>query len=113
MLTYKPLRAVLFDWDGTLLDSYQADANAYVQMFRALGVSWQAGNLAQHYSTDWNNVYRAAELSSERWPEADRLWHSFYRSKRLVIEICDRIVFQTILDSIARRIIRHADIQRT
>jgi beta-phosphoglucomutase-like phosphatase (HAD superfamily) len=43
MLTYKPFQAVLFDWDGTLLDSYQADANAYVQMFRALGVSWQPG----------------------------------------------------------------------
>ena len=31
MLTRKPLRAVLFDWDGTLLDSFHADANAYVR----------------------------------------------------------------------------------
>jgi beta-phosphoglucomutase-like phosphatase (HAD superfamily) len=30
----------LFDWDGTLLDSYHADAHAYLEMFRALGVGW-------------------------------------------------------------------------
>ena len=29
---------VLFDWDGTLLDSFQADANAYMYMFGALGM---------------------------------------------------------------------------
>ena len=82
MLTYKPLRAVLFDWDGTLLDSFRADTNAYLQMFRALGVSWEPTRLAQHYSPDWHNVYRAAELAPERWAEADRLWRRFYRLER-------------------------------
>ena len=96
MLTCKPLRAVLFDWDGTLLDSYQADANAYVQMFRALGVCWQPGNLAQHYSPDWHNVYRAAELPPERWPEADRLWRRFYRSERPLLQTGARLVLQTL-----------------
>ena len=34
------LRGVLFDWDGTLLDSYHADTQAYLQMFHALGIGW-------------------------------------------------------------------------
>jgi phosphoglycolate phosphatase len=86
MLTSKPLRAVLFDWDGTLLDSYRADTNAYVQMFRALGVYWDPSCLAQCYSPDWHNVYRAAQLPLECWAEADRLWRRFYRSERPLLQ---------------------------
>jgi HAD superfamily hydrolase (TIGR01509 family) len=86
MLTCKPLRAVLFDWDGTLLNSFQADTNAYLNMFRALGVSWDHSRLAQHYSPDWHNVYRAAELPEDRWAEADGLWRRFYRSERPLLQ---------------------------
>ena len=96
MLTRKPLRAVLFDWDGTLLDSFQADANAYVQMFRALGISWNSTRLTQHYSPDWHNVYRAAQLPLESWAEADRLWRRFYRSERPQLQAGARRVVQTL-----------------
>jgi len=96
MLTQKPLRAVLFDWDGTLLDSFQADANAYVQMFRALGVSWNSTRLTQHYSPDWHNVYRAVQLPLESWAEADRLWRHFYRSERPQLQAGARRVVQTL-----------------
>jgi HAD superfamily hydrolase (TIGR01509 family) len=82
VLTHKRLRAVLFDWDGTLLDSYRADANAYVQTFRALGVAWSLKDLARHYSPDWHRVYRAAQLPQKRWAEADQLWRCFYRLER-------------------------------
>ncbi len=98
MLTRKPLRAVLFDWDGTLLDSFQADANAYVQMFRALGVSWKSTKLTQHYSPDWHNVYRAAQLPHERWAEADRLWRVFYRSERPQLQAGARDVVQALAE---------------
>src|SRR5579862_5163339 len=82
MVTRVPLRAVIFDWDGTLLDSYSADTNAYLQMFRAMGIPWGIADLERHYSPDWYNVYRAAELPMDRWREADRLWRHFYRSER-------------------------------
>ena len=98
MLTYKPLRSVLFDWDGTLLDSFRADTNAYLQMFRALGVSWEPTRLAQHYSPDWHNVYRAAELPPERWAEADRLWRRFYRSERPMLQSGARCVVQRLAE---------------
>jgi len=98
MLTHKPLRAVLFDWDGTLLDSFEADTNAYVQMFRTLGVSWESGMLAQHYSPDWHNVYRAVNLPPERWPEADRLWRRFYRSERPLLQTGARRVVQMLAE---------------
>lgn len=72
------LRAVLFDWDGTLLDSYHADAQAYLAMFKDLGVNWGLEELGRHYSPDWYRVYRAAGIPRARWDDADRLWRSFY-----------------------------------
>ena len=36
----RPVEGVLFDWDGTLIDSYHADASAYLAMFKELGISW-------------------------------------------------------------------------
>lgn len=96
MLTQKPLRAVLFDWDGTLLDSFQADAKAYLHMFQALGIPWDSARLAQHYSPDWHNVYRAARLPQESWAEADRLWRRFYRSERPQLQTGARRVVQQL-----------------
>lgn len=77
-----PIGAVLFDWDGTLLDSYQANVHAYRRMFRALGVGWDEGKLRRYYSPDWYRVYRAARLEPSRWAEADRLWRRYYRQSR-------------------------------
>jgi HAD superfamily hydrolase (TIGR01549 family) len=78
-MTVRPaLHGVLFDWDGTLLDSYQADSQAFLAMFRAMGVNWGLAELEQHYSPDWYAVYRAAKIPEERWDEADRVWRTFY-----------------------------------
>jgi HAD superfamily hydrolase (TIGR01509 family) len=73
---------VLFDWDGTLLDSFEADANAYKYMFGALGMSWSIAELKRHYSPNWHRVYRAARLPRAKWEEADRLWRLSYRKQQ-------------------------------
>jgi phosphoglycolate phosphatase len=99
MLNRAPLRAVLFDWDGTLLDSYHSDARAYVAMFQELGIPWSLTELAKHYSPDWHNVYRAAALPEERWAEADRLWRQFYRGERPQLQPGAR----RVLEKLARR----------
>jgi HAD superfamily hydrolase (TIGR01509 family) len=76
--TAASIRAVLFDWDGTLVDSYHADAQAYLAMFKEMGVDWREEELARHYSPDWYRVYRAAGIPESRWSDADRIWRSFY-----------------------------------
>jgi phosphoglycolate phosphatase-like HAD superfamily hydrolase len=72
-------RAVLFDWDGTLLNSYQADLRAYLSMFHALGIHWTERELALHYSPNWLRVYRAARLPRSKWIAADGLWTRAYK----------------------------------
>jgi len=74
----KRLRGVLFDWDGTLLDSFHADSQAYLAMFRDLGLTWGLAELRKHYSPDWYTVYHRAGIARERWDDADRLWRAYY-----------------------------------
>lgn len=76
-----PARVVLLDWDGTLLDSYAADKNAYCAMFRALQIEWGDAEIERHYSPDWYRVYRAARIPRSSWVRADRLWRAAYRSQ--------------------------------
>jgi HAD superfamily hydrolase (TIGR01509 family) len=75
-------RAVLFDWDGTLLNSYAADVRAYLSMFRALNIKWTENEVAKHYSPNWLRVYRAAQLPRAKWLEADRLWAQAYKLEK-------------------------------
>lgn len=79
------LRAVLLDWDGTLIDSYKADANAYLEMFRILGIGWGLQELGHHYSPNWYNVYRAARIPRAQWKQADVLWRRSYRYQDAVL----------------------------
>jgi HAD superfamily hydrolase (TIGR01509 family) len=72
------IEGVLFDWDGTLLDSYQADSAAYLAMFREMGIPWGLEELAKNYSPNWYRVYRAAQLPRARWDDADRAWRKQY-----------------------------------
>jgi HAD superfamily hydrolase (TIGR01509 family) len=85
-LKNKSLQGVLFDWDGTLIDSYSADSSAYLAMFREMGIPWGLEELAQHYSPNWYRVYRAAKLPRARWDDADRAWRAQYakHSPRLI-----------------------------
>ena len=73
---------VLFDWDGTLLDSYHADSSAYLAMFEEMGIAWGLQDLARHYSPNWYDVYRAAGLHRSRWDDADRAWRKQYARHR-------------------------------
>jgi len=78
MTSRPPLHSVLFDWDGTLLDSYHADSQAYLSLFREMGISWGLTDLEKHYSPNWYAVYRAAKIPEARWDEADQIWRSYY-----------------------------------
>jgi len=76
------IQGVLFDWDGTLLNSYRADSSAYLAMFQQMGIPWTLDDLARHYSPNWYRVYRAAKLPRARWDDADRAWRKQYATYR-------------------------------
>jgi HAD superfamily hydrolase (TIGR01549 family) len=73
-----PPRVVLFDWDGTLLNSYASDTRAYLAMFRSLEIEWSIREIEQNYSPNWYRVYRAARIPRAKWTQADHLWREAY-----------------------------------
>jgi len=75
------LRAVLFDWDGTLLDSAEATFRSYQKLFGSFGIAFDRERFAQTYSPDWYRTYTAVALSREHWPVADARWLELYASE--------------------------------
>ena len=76
------VEGVLFDWDGTLINSYHADTSAYLAMFKEMGIAWGLQELEKNYSPNWYQVYRAAGLPRKRWEDADRVWRVHYAMHR-------------------------------
>ena len=76
------LKGVLFDWDGTLIDSYHADTSAYLAMFKEMGIGWGLEELEKNYSPNWYQVYRAAKLPRTLWNDSDRSWRAHYAKHR-------------------------------
>jgi HAD superfamily hydrolase (TIGR01549 family) len=78
----RSIEGVLFDWDGTLINSYRADTSAYLAMFKEMDINWGIEDLEKNYSPNWYEVYRAAGLPRRRWADADRAWRVHYAKHR-------------------------------
>lgn len=74
----KRIDAVLFDWDGTLIDGSQSSFAASQKTFRDLGIFLGIDQYQRVYSPDWRNMYRALKLPPQKWEEADKLWIQYY-----------------------------------
>lgn len=68
------LRTLLFDLDGTLLDSFAAHFQAYRFALARFGICVDEAAFLNSYSPHWHDVYRAVGLAEEHWPAASALW---------------------------------------
>lgn len=72
------VRALLFDWDGTLVDSAQSAFLTFQKALQAVGVEFTQQHFDQHFTPDWHRMYEAVGLDSERWALADAAWKESY-----------------------------------
>ncbi len=79
------LRAVLFDWDGTLVDTAEAAFRCYVRTFAHFGIPFGRDHYAESYSPDWHRTYRYVRLPEDRWSEADGLWQRYFAEEKAVL----------------------------
>lgn len=77
-----PLRAVLFDWDGTLLDSAETSFRVYVRLFESFGLAFDRTRFAQTYSPNWYRTYAGVGLPEASWAEADEAWVRLYAAEQ-------------------------------
>jgi phosphoglycolate phosphatase-like HAD superfamily hydrolase len=74
----RSIDAILFDWDGTLLDSAPFAFLAFKKAFEDLGIAFAPDIYERIYSPNWYGMYRALGLPEYRWQEADDLWTRHY-----------------------------------
>jgi phosphoglycolate phosphatase len=65
---------VLFDWDGTLLDSAESSFRSYCRLFAPYGIDFTRELFARTYAPDWYRTYEGIGLPSDKWKEADARW---------------------------------------
>ena len=70
----RSITTLLFDWDGTVVDSAQLGLTAFEQSFSALGVAFDLELYRAVYSPNWYSIYEAMGLPKEKWEKADELW---------------------------------------
>ena len=73
-MTINSVDAVLWDWDGTLIDTASATYACFDEVFRRFGVAFDRQRFEATYSPNWYATYRALDLDESLWPEADAHW---------------------------------------
>lgn len=76
------ITTLLFDWDGTVVDSAQLGLTAYEKAFAELGVAFDHETYRAVYSPNWLAVYEGLGLPKEQWQRADELWTHHYGALR-------------------------------
>ena len=72
------IKALLFDWDGTLVDSAHLGLAAFEKTFSELGVVFAHAVYEAKYSPNWYSTYEALGLPKDLWQTADDLWIQHY-----------------------------------
>lgn len=72
------IRAVIYDFDGTLIDSAESSFQCYVETFGRFGVPFDQEIFERTYSPNWLHTYAAVGLPRDKWDEANDVWLDLY-----------------------------------
>jgi HAD superfamily hydrolase (TIGR01509 family) len=76
------IEAVLFDWDGTIVDSAELSYRCYERLFASYGLPFGRREFERTYSPNWQRTYLEVGLPAAHWTEADERWLAFYAEER-------------------------------
>jgi HAD superfamily hydrolase (TIGR01509 family) len=72
------MQAILFDWDGTLVDSLGAFHSANAAVMASFGLPFDEIVYRRNYLPDWRLMYIRLGVPGDRLDEANELWHASF-----------------------------------
>lgn len=75
------MRAIIFDWDGTLADTLHLMYLATEEVAAGLGHDLTWGDYCRLWTPDWRALYRSMGMPDEIIEEAGRRWWAAYRGR--------------------------------
>jgi HAD superfamily hydrolase (TIGR01509 family) len=67
-------RAIIFDWDGTLVDTAEATFHCYRRTLAEYGIELDRDAFGRAYAPSGDDMFRAVGLPDHHWPEAHVRW---------------------------------------
>jgi HAD superfamily hydrolase (TIGR01509 family) len=77
------MQAVVFDWDGTLVDTLGALYQANLSVLEAIGLPFDETLYRRHYAPDWRLLYSRLGVPADRLDEANEHWLRAFDAGRL------------------------------
>ena len=74
--------AILFDWDGTLVDTIPMIYRANVVALREFGITMSREWYRERYSPDWRRSYRELGIPEDKWNDIAARWAQEMRTGR-------------------------------
>ena len=90
------MEAILFDWDGTLVDSLGAFHRANSTVMQAFGLPFDEVVYRRNYVPDWRLMYLRLGIPGDRLDEANELWHATFGTGPQVV------AFEGVAGALAR-----------
>lgn len=69
---------ILFDWDGTLVDSAMSSFLTFQKALAEVGIAFTWDHFDAHFTTDWHRMYEAVGLHESLYHQADLAWKRCY-----------------------------------
>ncbi len=91
------MRAIVFDWDGTLVDTLGALYRANLAVLTAFGLPFDEARYRLHYAPDWRVMYERLGIPIDRLLEANEHWERSFDGNELgepfagTVEALDRL----------------------
>jgi len=72
------IKAIVFDWDGCLLDNFSATYRTYHSILLDYKIELDKQTFIQTYSPDWYKFYKRLGLPRNLWSKIDEEWDKRY-----------------------------------
>jgi HAD superfamily hydrolase (TIGR01549 family) len=91
------VEAILFDWDGTLVDSLGAFHVANATVMKAFDLPFDEAVYRRNYVPDWRQMYIRLGIPADRLDEANTLWETTFGGNADLV-----LAFAGAADALAR-----------